>query len=492
MSLIKRASLYIFRNKTRTILLVLILAFLMMISLNGIAIKSNVDRESENVRTEYGSSFTLQTVYVDADENYETIELDDGTTVRKYIGPQISDETINRILLIPDIENYNEGGWSGEWYCKDLELIPGLFNNLYKEQLNDETEGNRNYSKEYYLWGHSPAFYSNIEPNCDDFFENGSFELYKGQMLNKYDSNQAIISKRLADINNLDVGDHISVEIKENLIVLDGDYDKTIGNPVDFEIVGLFKTNFIYEPSYYTPESEIPENIIYISNNTAKELIETANKYQGLNNSTNHAKVKFYVNKPSALEKAIQEVKDLDCINWQYCNIETNDNNYRSLLGPLETIENYSYIMLFLSFGAGSLLVVFIFVMQLRARTKELKIYSSLGIMNKDIQKQLFYEIIITLIIAFLIMLLLSYLFSDTIAQTIISSSNEPASANTYSVVSTIWGIDIIQKSGATPNIDIKYNFIDYMIVFVVYDTVLLLITNMVSRRIIKRLFINE
>ena len=49
MSIFKRAILYIFRNKTRTILLVIILAFLMLISLNGIAIKSSVDRESEEV-----------------------------------------------------------------------------------------------------------------------------------------------------------------------------------------------------------------------------------------------------------------------------------------------------------------------------------------------------------------------------------------------------------------------------------------------------------
>ena len=49
MSIFKRAILYISRNKTRTILLVIILAFLMLISLNGIAIKSSVDRESEEV-----------------------------------------------------------------------------------------------------------------------------------------------------------------------------------------------------------------------------------------------------------------------------------------------------------------------------------------------------------------------------------------------------------------------------------------------------------
>ena len=107
MSIFKRAILYISRNKTRTILLVIILAFLMLISLNGIAIKSSVDRESEKVRSEYGSSFIIESNYDDFDADEEVIELEDGTTVRIYTGPKIVDEAIEEICSVSILATLN-------------------------------------------------------------------------------------------------------------------------------------------------------------------------------------------------------------------------------------------------------------------------------------------------------------------------------------------------------------------------------------------------
>ncbi len=128
MSIFKRAILYIFRNKTRTILLVIILAFLMLISLNGIAIKSSVDRESDKIRSEYGSSFIIERHLDDSYSTEEVIELDDGTTVRIRTGPKITDEAVREICSIPGVEDYNYGGWSGSYFFSDIEFFPGLFN----------------------------------------------------------------------------------------------------------------------------------------------------------------------------------------------------------------------------------------------------------------------------------------------------------------------------------------------------------------------------
>ncbi len=488
MSIFKRAILYISRNKTRTILLVIILAFLMLISLNGIAIKSSVDRESEKVRSEYGSSFIIESNYDDFDADEEVIELEDGTTVRIYTGPKIVDEAIEEICSVSGVEGYNEGGWCGVYYFSNIELLPGLFGYMYEKNIVDDRDDAIKEHRDDYIWSRSATCYSNRDPEHDAFFENGSFELDSGRMISIEGANEAMVSKRLAEKNGLNVGDHISLEIKETCIDVAGDPDKIVGEPVDLEIVGIYRINFSLESSIYTPENENPENFIYISRNTAKQLTSISNAHMGLTPGPGYSRVEFYVDSPSKLDGIIQEVKDLDCVNWQFCSIKKNDATYRSLLKPLETVGGYSSLMLFLSFGAGGILAAFIIMMQLRSRKKELSIYSYLGFVNKNIKMQLIIEIIMIILISFLFMLLLSYFLSGPIKEMITDTASMKTTDELYTVESTKIGIEITQTAGELPDIDISNSPGDYVMVFAVFAAILLLVTSIVSGAIIKRL----
>ena len=204
--------------------------------------------------------------------------------------------------------------------------------------------------------------------------------------------------------------------------------------------------------------------------------------------SEGYSKVEFYVDDPSKMNEIQHEVKSLDCINWQFCEIKTNDATYRSLLKPLETVGNYSTLMLFLSFGAGSVLTAFIIVMQLRSRKKEFAIYSSLGYLNKKIRAQLIIEMIVVLVVSFLIMLVMSYFLSGPITGLITDVSQVQTPKELYTVESTDLGIEITQTAGTSPDINISNSFGDYVVVFVVFSLILLLITSIVSGAIIKRL----
>ena len=144
--------------------------------------------------------------------------------------------------------------------------------------------------------------------------------------------------------------------------------------------------------------------------------------------------------------------------------------------------------MLFLSFGAGSILTAFIIVMQLRSRKKEFTIYSSLGYLNKKIRAQLIIEMIVVLVVSFLIMLVMSYFLSGPITGLITDVSQVQTPKELYTVESTDLGIEITQTAGTSPDINISNSFGDYVVVFVVFSLILLLITSIVSGAIIKRL----
>ena len=491
MSKAKRAFLYISRNKTKTILLVIILAVLMLISLNGIAIKSSVDRESKEIKAEYGSSFIIQNTFGEFDSDYEVVEKD-GTTIRIYKGPNIINEAIEKICSIPGVIGYNEGGWSGVYYFNNIDLIPGSISYKYDTEERDIATGEYDISDvpdhdDDYIWCHSTACYSNLDPECDAFFQNGSFELDSGRMISKDDTDVAMISKQLAEMNGLKLGDYIGLEIRETLIDPMGDPDKVISSPTELEIIGIYRVNFSFESSIYTPESENPENFIYIPRNTAKLLTSISNAYMDITPSEGYSKVEFYIDDPSKMDEIKQEVKSLDCINWQFCEIKTNDATYTSLLKPLETVGNYSNLMLFLSFGAGSVLTAFIIVMQLRSRKKELSIYSSLGFQNKEIRMQLIIEIIIIIVISFLIMLLLSLFLSGPLTEMITNADSIQASNELYSVESTDLGVEITQTAGALPKIDINNKLGDYVVVIIVYSIIMITTICITSKKVLKK-----
>ncbi len=308
-------------------------------------------------------------------------------------------------------------------------------------------------------------------------------------MISMNGSNEAMVSKRLAERNGLGIGDHIKLEINEICIDLEGDPDKTVGEPVDLEIVGIYRINFSFESSIYTPEGEIPDNFIYISRNTAKKLAEISNEHTGLTPGPGYTMVEFYVESPSKLDDIIKEVKGLDSVNWQFSSIEKNDATYRSLLKPLETVGGYSTLMLFISFGAGGILAAFIIMMQLRSRKKELSIYSSLGFVNKNIRMQLIIELLIIIAISFLIMLLLSYFLSGPIKETIKDTASMKTTDELYTVEYNEYEIiEITQTAGTLPDIDINNSPGDYVVVLVVFSAILVFVTSIISKTIIKRL----
>lgn len=82
-----------------------------------------------------------------------------------------------------------------------------------------------------------------------------------------------MISEWLAEINGLSVGDTLTDYVKEGIQMSDTPL-KTIGEPIELEIIGLFHMNFIQGHLESIAKSEYIENSIYLDLDTYCALEE--------------------------------------------------------------------------------------------------------------------------------------------------------------------------------------------------------------------------
>lgn len=120
-----------------------------------------------------------------------------------YDGPDFNWDTVNQILeQVDGITDYNAESY--QMMCVDnLSLVPGLFNlsdpddDLFQQVTNVYKKVTNVYGNRY------TSLYSK--------FQTGAFELVEGHHIRPDDTGKALVSDELADLNDLEVGDSITL-----------------------------------------------------------------------------------------------------------------------------------------------------------------------------------------------------------------------------------------------------------------------------------------
>ena len=306
---LKRALIYIKRKKNNAILFVILL-ILILTALLSIAIFQGSQEAQKNIRESLGASFKIKANEDPA--NQEVITLPDGGTITSYKGPLIDEQVIQKILSHKGVKNYsvNKGM---PVYIEDISLFPGLYADIldlintdhqYAASLTEEEiEANIICLNETYL-------YACTDSSLQHYFQTSSFELCAGRSINGKDSGVVLISDKLAEKNGIKLGDTLKTEMRECLYLYNGATDKNLGQPLDLEVIGFFHVNSTQSVNQYTPESEIADNMMFVSQSD----IKTLNEYGGYN--TEYDEVTFFVQDPKQLESIISEIENNDNIDW--------------------------------------------------------------------------------------------------------------------------------------------------------------------------------
>lgn len=342
MNVYKRALLYVIRKKGKSLTLFLLLFLITESVMVGISIRDGTTKAAENLRATIGASFTMS-------GNINNLDFHNGETGYSAEKIPISLKAVEQMISIEGIKIYNA------------------------EQHTSVTA-----EEIYYLSGMSNGNLSaNTETAYQTDFMNGILELAEGRHITEDDRDTALISDKLAAENHLQVGSELvlksaSGDSREQAKVL---------------IVGLYSSD---------GKMEYDNGTIFTTHDIYWKL--SGQKPFGYSGN-----VTFYVTDPKELNHIVEQVQQIESIQWEDYFIRINESEYKAVAYQIQTMERLTEILITVIAGVGFIVVALVLAMRIRNRIHEAGIFLSVGESALQIMLQLICEILMIAALVFFV-----------------------------------------------------------------------------------------
>ena len=344
----KRAWLYVYRERKRSIRLILLCLVLTVFMQLCSWVQASMAQNAETLRKAIGASFRIED---DAD------------------GTLIND---NLIAEIEDVGNIRRA--SGEnlqlLYSESVLPLPGML-------AGGDDEGQ--FMMSYYS-GH----YSDMEQH----FRTGELELIEGRHITPEDSWSAVISRALAEQNGLSVGDRFEAGYSPETRAEDPSLPE---EPFSFTIVGIFDITG-QQTQLNQAEPSMLQNAVFIDA-AAGHAIDSGDP----THSRYRYGVIFMVDDPRDLEQTVAAAQSN--LDMQHFKCVVDDTEYRQSVQPLERMETTMKLLTVVLVGIGTIILALVLLLWIRQRTKEIGIYLSIGLSKQNILLQLLTESVVSSVI---------------------------------------------------------------------------------------------
>ena len=342
MNVYKRALLYVIRKKGKSLTLFLLLFLITESVMVGISIRDGTAKAAENLRATIGASFTMS-------GNINNLDFHDGEAGYTAEKIPISLNTVEQIRNIEGIKTYNA------------------------EQHTSVTA-----EEIYYLSGMSSGSLSaNTETACQTDFMNGILELAEGRHITEDDRDAALISDKLAAENHLQVGSELVLKSASN----------DSREQAKVLIVGLYSSDGKME---YDNDTIFTTHDVYWKLSGQKPFGYSGN-------------VTFYVNDPKELNHIVEQVQQIESIQWEDYFIRINESEYKAVAYQIQTMERLTEILITVIAGVGFIVLALVLAMRIRNRIHEAGIFLSIGESAPQIMLQLIFEILMIAVLVFLV-----------------------------------------------------------------------------------------
>ena len=142
----------------------------------------------------------------------------------------------------------------------------------------------------------------------------------------------------------------------------------------------------------------------------------------------------IYVEDPAMLDSVKEQLMQMDSVNWDYYNIETDSQDYQNAAGSLLTMVKLSNVLIVIM-AVGSLMILsLILSMWMRSRKYEICVLASIGVKKNAIRMQFLFECCIITAAAFLAAALLAGSVTDFLGNGLLSLLNPSGQASAYEV----------------------------------------------------------
>lgn len=361
--MIKNAFHYVTRKKLKSLIIMSVILIMTTLSLIGLSIKNATEKASEETFGNVMNSFIMEI----------NRQVNPGTPRG---GGNIKSEDINKISELDSIDHY----------VKRINSVADLADYDIVETPETAVDSSSDRAK---YFKRTVMLTGVNDSSKETKFVSESYQLVEGEHLKDGDTNKVLLHKELAEKNNLNVGDTIT--IKSN--IYDADNEKGADETVEAEIIGLFDGE---NNRPVTAPQELYQNTIITDLNTAAKV------YGNTEDTAVYQDATFFVQGNTSLESVIKDLEKLD-INWNMYSLVKSTSNFPALEQSIESISSIANTLFIGALIFAGIIVSLLLFLWMNARRKEIAILLSLGISKGKILMQLVFEVIFIAIPAFIL-----------------------------------------------------------------------------------------
>ncbi|PGW44261.1 permease [Bacillus thuringiensis] len=355
MNFIKRSFLSLQSRKGKSLILLAIFLVVINLVFAGFTIQSASSKATDLARQQLGADINLR------------------IDINKYLEEQNNNQNANEARKVPSIEKKEADKLKNSKYLDHYNYLKSAIAEL-KELHNVEPSGG------------AQSFGPNNNLNFTlqgvrDFFsfeaaQEKKLKLIEGEGITSktIGKNVAMIEKKLAEKNNLKVGDKLQIgEVMDEELTTK-----------ELEIIGIYESKE-EAPSFGGQSFALlePANQIYVP-------------YSVMNSLENAI---YSLKDPKDIDAFKEEAKKLGLP--AYYELDAQDNVYKQMIGPIENIASFSKTIVIMVSIAGATILGLIIMLSIKERRKEIGILLSIGEKKWKLMGQLLVEVLCIAVLAF-------------------------------------------------------------------------------------------
>lgn len=334
MTVLKRAFLYSTRKKGKSIILFLLFVLITLFVTLSFSVLRATQGSAASLRETVGASFTLRGNPLEVSAA--------GTDYAVRLAP-ISQQDIDLILGNREIKAYNAQ--------QSTTAVANGF--IFPSGMP------------------SGVISANTASAWNQDFTNGILTLVDGRHITDKDQHVALVSRTLAEENELQVGSELS-----------------FANPAAIvKIIGIYESD---------ASMEFDADTIFTDHDTYWALTESANK-------TYSGRVDFFVTDPARLNAVIEQVKQSASLQWEDYTIQESTAEYDAIAYQLSTIVRLTTLLIVSAITVSVIIIFLILAMRIRGRIHEVGVLLAVGIPKGHIIAQFLIETVAILIFAIMV-----------------------------------------------------------------------------------------
>nr|WGD62965.1 ABC transporter permease [Bacillus subtilis] len=379
MNFIKRAFWNMKAKKGKTLLQLFVFTVICVFVLSGLTIQSATQKSSELGRQELGGSVTLQ---VDRQKQIEKQQ--DSGEKRGFKSTPIKVSDANKLAALDHVKSYN--------YTTTASANAGNFDAIESSSSSDSSSSSSSSNAKNSQGGGQGgpqmvqadlSIEGVISTALVDDFSDGDSKITDGRAITKSDVGKkvTVVNETLAEENDLSVGDSITIESAT-------DEDTT----VKLKIVGIYKTTSSGDDQAQNFSFLNPYNKLYTPYTATAAL-----KGDDYKNTIDSAV--YYMDDAKNMDAFVKAAKKTS-IDFDTYTLNTNDQLYQQMVGPIENVASFSKNVVYLVSVAGAVILGLIVMMSIRERKYEMGVLMAIGEKRWKLIGQFLTEILIVAVIA--------------------------------------------------------------------------------------------